>query len=163
MFKKAVKRTKLRGHVSHGHGRVGKHRKSSGGAGKAGGLKHLKTLFSKYHPTHFGKTGMNDFHRKKNANFFKSIKTDELFQLVPKNERESFYEEIKNGKVPVFDCRKFGIAKVIGSGYSHKKIHTPEFLRKGAQERAVVVVARAFTENAKEEIQSFGGKCVISA
>tara|TARA_B110000503_G_scaffold40444_1_gene66417 strand:- start:431 stop:544 length:114 start_codon:yes stop_codon:yes gene_type:complete len=28
---------KLRGHVSHGHGRVGKHRKHAAGRGNAGG------------------------------------------------------------------------------------------------------------------------------
>jgi hypothetical protein len=34
---------KLRGHVSHGHGRVGKHRKHPSGRGKAGGLTHQRS------------------------------------------------------------------------------------------------------------------------
>lgn len=38
---------KLRGHVSHGHGRVGKHRKHPGGRGLAGGQHHHRTNFDK--------------------------------------------------------------------------------------------------------------------
>ena len=34
------KTRKLRGHVSHGHGRIGKHRKHPGGRGNAGGQHH---------------------------------------------------------------------------------------------------------------------------
>ena len=41
MSKEKPKKTrKLRGHVSHGHGRVGKHRKHPGGRGNAGGQHH---------------------------------------------------------------------------------------------------------------------------
>src|ERR1700722_3528916 len=36
-----------RGHVSHGHGRVGKHRKHPGGRGLAGGQHHHRTNFDK--------------------------------------------------------------------------------------------------------------------
>ncbi|KRY93810.1 Isopentenyl-diphosphate Delta-isomerase II, partial [Trichinella pseudospiralis] len=49
------KTRKLRGHVSHGHGRVGKHRKHPGGRGNAGGLHHHRINFNKYHPGYFGK------------------------------------------------------------------------------------------------------------
>lgn len=49
------KTRKLRGHVSHGHGRVGKHRKHPGGRGNAGGLQHHRINFDKYHPGYFGK------------------------------------------------------------------------------------------------------------
>jgi hypothetical protein len=41
---------KLRGHVSHGHGRVGKHRKHPGGRGLAGGQHHHRTNFDKCKP-----------------------------------------------------------------------------------------------------------------
>jgi hypothetical protein len=47
-------RTK-RGHVSAGHGRIGKHRKHPGGRGNAGGQHHHRILFDKYHPGYFGK------------------------------------------------------------------------------------------------------------
>jgi len=38
---------KLRGHVSHGHGRVGKHRKHPGGRGMAGGLTHHRIMMDR--------------------------------------------------------------------------------------------------------------------
>ena len=44
-----------RGHVSAGHGRVGKHRKHPGGRGNAGGQHHHRIMFDKYHPGYFGK------------------------------------------------------------------------------------------------------------
>jgi len=56
---------KHRGHVSHGHGRVGKHRKHPGGRGLAGGQHHHRTNFDKYHPGYFGKVGMRYFHERK--------------------------------------------------------------------------------------------------
>ena len=49
------KTRKLRGHVSHGHGRVGKHRKHPGGRGNAGGQHHHRINMDKYHPGYFGK------------------------------------------------------------------------------------------------------------
>ncbi|VAH28065.1 unnamed protein product [Triticum turgidum subsp. durum] len=49
------KNRKKRGHVSAGHGRVGKHRKHPGGRGNAGGMHHHRILFDKYHPGYFGK------------------------------------------------------------------------------------------------------------
>lgn len=39
-----------RGHVSAGHGRIGKHRKHPGGRGLAGGQHHHRTNLDKYHP-----------------------------------------------------------------------------------------------------------------
>ncbi|OWK01197.1 hypothetical protein Celaphus_00018244, partial [Cervus elaphus hippelaphus] len=51
------KTRKLRGHVSHGHGRIGKHRKHPGGRGNAGGMHHHRINFDKYHPGYFGKVG----------------------------------------------------------------------------------------------------------
>ena len=48
---------KKRGHVSAGHGRVGKHRKHPSGRGKAGGQHQMRINFDKYHPGYFGKVG----------------------------------------------------------------------------------------------------------
>uniref|UniRef100_A0AAQ4Q241 Large ribosomal subunit protein uL15 n=1 Tax=Gasterosteus aculeatus aculeatus TaxID=481459 RepID=A0AAQ4Q241_GASAC len=45
---KKTKTRKLRGHVSHGHGRIGKHRKHPGGRGNAGGMHHHRINFDKY-------------------------------------------------------------------------------------------------------------------
>lgn len=61
-----------RGHVSAGHGRVGKHRKHPGGRGMAGGQHHHRTNLDKYHPGYFGKVGMRYFHRQGN-HFWKPV------------------------------------------------------------------------------------------
>ncbi|KAF3344553.1 60s ribosomal protein l28 [Verticillium dahliae] len=58
------KTRKHRGHVSAGHGRVGKHRKHPGGRGMAGGQHHHRTNLDKYHPGYFGKVGMRYFHKQ---------------------------------------------------------------------------------------------------
>merc|ERR1712096_409538 len=76
------KTRKMRGHVSHGHGRVGKHRKHSGGRGNAGGQHHLRILFNKWHPGYFGKKGMRTFHENKNNQFCPSVNIDTLWSLV---------------------------------------------------------------------------------
>lgn len=49
------KNRKKRGHVSAGHGRIGKHRKHPGGRGNAGGQHHHRINMDKYHPGYFGK------------------------------------------------------------------------------------------------------------
>lgn len=43
---------------SAGHGRIGKHRKHSGGRGNASVTYHHHILFDKYHPRYFDKVGM---------------------------------------------------------------------------------------------------------
>lgn len=54
-FADLKKNRKKRGHVSAGHGRVGKHRKHPSGRGNAGGQHHHRILMDKYHPGYFGK------------------------------------------------------------------------------------------------------------
>ena len=49
------KNRKKRGHVSAGHGRIGKHRKHPGGRGNSGGQHHHRIMFDKFHPGYFGK------------------------------------------------------------------------------------------------------------
>lgn len=61
-----------RGHVSAGHGRVGKHRKHPGGRGLAGGQHHHRTNLDRYHPGYFGKVGMRYFHKLQNQ-FWKPV------------------------------------------------------------------------------------------
>merc|ERR1711976_308987 len=97
----ARKTRKMRGHVSHGHGRIGKHRKHPGGRGNAGGQHHHRTLMDKYHPGYFGKVGMRHFHLLKNRTFCPAINIDKLFNVAG----EGVYEAAKNGagKAPVID------------------------------------------------------------
>merc|ERR1712004_945661 len=85
------KTRKLRGHVSHGHGRIGKHRKHSGGRGNAGGLCHHRANFDKYHPGYFGKVGMRNFHVHANQliSHCPTINLDKLWTLVSEHHKES--------------------------------------------------------------------------
>ncbi|CTQ41214.1 large subunit ribosomal protein L27Ae [Babesia microti strain RI] len=141
-FKKS---RKLRGHVSAGHGRVGKHRKHPGGRGKAGGMHHHRILFDKYHPGYFGKVGMRHFHKLRNQFECPTINLDRLWNLVP--------DEIKNkcskdGKAPVVDVTKAGYFKVLGTG------HLPE--------QPLIVKARYFSKLSEEKIKKAGGVCIIT-
>merc|ERR1711974_596754 len=67
-----------------GHGRIGNHRKHSGGRGNAGGLCHHRANFDKYHPGYFGKVGMRNFHVHSNKliSYCPSINLDKLWTLV---------------------------------------------------------------------------------
>ena len=78
MVARLRKTRKLRGHVSFGHGRVGRHRKHESGRGNAGGLLHHRTLMDKYHPGYFGKKGMRFFHLKRNKLFKPALNIDKL-------------------------------------------------------------------------------------
>ena len=101
MSKNKKKTRKLRGHVSHGHGRIGKHRKHPGGRGNAGGQHHHRINFDQYHPGYFGKVGMRQFHQLKNRTFCPTINLDKIFSVAG----EGFYDAAKNGggKAPVID------------------------------------------------------------
>lgn len=141
------KSRKLRGHVSHGHGRVGKHRKHPGGRGKAGGLTHHRTLFQRYHPDFFGKRGMNVYFRRYNSSYAPYIEVDEIWSLVDKCGQ---YDQFANdpSQVPVVNLSDFGIFKVIGTG--SKPI------------RPIVVKARRFTPKAEDKIVRAGGQCILT-
>ena len=76
------KNRKRRGHVSCGHGRIGKHRKHPGGRGNAGGQHHHRIMMDKYHPGYFGKVGMRMFHLKRSAKEHKHINVDKLWALA---------------------------------------------------------------------------------
>merc|ERR1712048_961798 len=87
---KQKKTRKLRGHVSHGHGRIGKHRKHPGGRGNAGGMHHHRINYDKYHPGYFGKVGMRYFHKTQNKFFCPTINVDRLWSLVSDQTREKY-------------------------------------------------------------------------
>ena len=106
---------KLRGSVSCGGGRIGKHRKHSGGRGNAGGLTHNRTAMDRYHPGYFGKIGMRFFHLKRNKLHSPSINLDRLWSLVTENSR-TVYAANKD-RIPVIDVTKAGYFKVLGKGF----------------------------------------------
>ncbi|KAI3545567.1 ribosomal protein L15 [Colletotrichum filicis] len=133
---------KHRGHVSAGHGRVGKHRKHPGGRGLAGGQHHHRTNLDKYHPGYFGKVGMRYFH-KQQAHFWKPvINLDKLWTLVPAEKREEYLAG-KGDKVPVIDLLPFGYSKLLGKG------RLPEV--------PIVVKARWVSKLAEKKITEAGG------
>ena len=82
VVKQKVKKTRYaRGAVSHGHGRIGKHRKHPGGCGNSGGQHHHRINFDKYHPGYFGKVGMRYFHKSKTKYFCPTINVEKLLTL----------------------------------------------------------------------------------
>ena len=140
------KTRKLRGHVSHGHGRIGKHRKHPGGRGNAGGQHHHRTLFDKYHPGYFGKVGMRYYHHTKNSEFCPTINLERVWTLVSEAQRKS---AVGKKEAPVIDVTKAGYFKVLGKG------RLPD--------QPVVVKAKFFSRKAEEKIKKAGGICVLTA
>eukprot|EP00939_MAST-03C_sp_MAST-3C-sp1_P004624 g4624.t1 len=110
----ACKNRKKRGHVSAGHGRIGKHRKHPGGRGNAGGQHHHRILFDKYHPGYFGKVGMRHFHLKRNIAFRPTLNLSKLWTLVSEDVRKQAEAGKDSGKAPVIDVTKAGFYKVLG-------------------------------------------------
>ncbi|PAV77764.1 hypothetical protein WR25_22737 [Diploscapter pachys] len=139
------KTRKLRGHVSHGHGRVGKHRKHPGGRGKCGGQHHQRINRDKYHPGYFGKVGMRVFHLNKNLYYCPTVNVDRLWSLVPSEARD----KATDGKALVVDAVKAGYFKVLGKGLVPK---TP-----------MIVKAKYFSHEAEKKIKDAGGACVLVA
>eukprot|EP00271_Cylindrocystis_brebissonii_P008934 TRINITY_DN23476_c0_g1_i1.p1 TRINITY_DN23476_c0_g1~~TRINITY_DN23476_c0_g1_i1.p1 ORF type:complete len:147 (+),score=30.04 TRINITY_DN23476_c0_g1_i1:88-528(+) len=140
------KSRKKRGHVSSGHGRVGKHRKHPGGRGNAGGMHHHRIMMDKYHPGYFGKVGMRHFHKTMNKYHCPIINLDKLWSLIP--------EEIKGQldgeeKAPVLDVTKFGFFKVLGKG------ELPE--------QPLVVKAKFISKLAEKKIKEAGGAVQLTA
>ncbi|KAK1932752.1 putative ribosomal protein L15 [Babesia divergens] len=138
---------KLRGHVSHGHGRVGKHRKHPGGRGKAGGSSHHRILFDKFHPGYFGKVGMRYFHKVKNRFHCKTVNVEHLWSMVPREEVEATAND--TSKAPVLDVVQKGYFKVLGTGKM--------------PQRPLIVKARFFSKLAEKKIKEAGGACVLVA
>ncbi|KAL0258483.1 60S ribosomal protein L28 [Diplodia seriata] len=134
---------KHRGHVSAGHGRVGKHRKHPGGRGLAGGQHHHRTNMDKYHPGYFGKVGMRYFH-KVQGHFFKPvINLDKLWTLVPAEKRDEYIKAKSSEKAPVINLLDFGYAKLLGKG------RLPEV--------PIVVKARYVSAEAERKVKEAGG------
>lgn len=142
------KTRKMRGHVSHGHGRVGKHRKHPSGRGNAGGQHHHRILMDKYHPGYFGKKGMRVFRMNKNQDYCPSLNIDKLWSLVSEDTRKNYIEK-KKDKAPVIDVTKAGYFKVLGKG------RLPN--------QPVVVKAKLFSKTAERRIKAVGGACVLVA
>ena len=147
MTSRFKKNRNMRGHISSGKGRIGKHRKHPGGRGNSGGQHHHRINFDKYHPGYFGKVGMRNFHLIKHGKHCPTINVDKLWSLVSEQTR-TFYADNKD-KAPVIDVVKAGYFKVLGKGQM--------------PEQPVIVKARYFTREAEEKIKAAGGVCVLTA
>ena len=141
------KTRKLRGHVSHGHGRIGKHRKHHSGRGYCGGEHHQRINMFKYHPGYFGKKGIRVFREHKNRIYCPEVNIDKLWTLLSEAAREKYLSG-KNG-APVIDCVKNGFFKVTGRG---RLPNVP-----------VIVKAKYFSKGAERRIRAVGGACVLTA
>merc|ERR1712135_129655 len=150
MVTRNKKTRKMRGKVSHGQGRIGKHRKGGdrGGRGLAGGQHHHRINFDKYHPGYFGKVGMRHFHIRKNTHHMPTINLDRLRTLVTEQTKQK-YQNHPEKKAPVIDVIKAGYYKVLGKGVLPKQ--------------PVIVKAKFFSRGAEEKIKSVGGACILSA
>ena len=133
---------KHRGHVSAGHGRVGKHRKHPGGRGLAGGQHHHRINMDKYHPGYFGKVGMRHYHLLKNHYYRPTINIDKLISLAEAK------EDAPSGTVPVIDLVHLGHFKLLG---------------KGKIEKPFIVKTRYVSANAEKKIKAAGGAVSLVA
>ena len=138
---------KLRGHVSHGHGRVGKHRKHQSGRGNAGGEHHHRINMFKFHPGHFGKKGIRVFRWHKNRDWSTGINLDRLWPLLTEQHRERAMKD--TSKAVTIDVTKAGYEKVLGRG---RLPNVP-----------VIVKAKYFSKGAERRIRAVGGACVLTA
>ena len=141
------KTRKLRGHTCMGYGRVGKHRKHPSGRGNAGGEHHHRINMFKYHPGHFGKSGIRVFRLHKNREHCEAINLDRLWGLLSDNARQQFIEEKKG--CAVIDVTRAGYTKVIGRG---RLPNVP-----------VTVRAKFFSKGAERRIRAVGGACELTA
>ena len=141
------KTRKLRGSVSYGGGRIGKHRKHSGGRGNAGGLTHNRTAMDRYHPGYFGKKGIRVFNLQRNHLHSPSINIDKVWSLLTENSRKLY--AANKDRVPVIDVTKAGFFKVLGKGF--------------LPSQPVVVKAKFFSKIAERKIKAAGGACVLTA
>ncbi|KAI1248229.1 60s acidic ribosomal protein P2 [Eutypa lata] len=124
------KTRKHRGHVSAGHGRVGKHRKHPGGRGMAGGQHHHRT-------------NIDNFHKQQNQFWKPVINIDKLYSLLPAETRDAYVSGEKKDTVPVIDLLPLGYSKVLGKG------RLPEI--------PIVVKARWVSRLAEKKITEAGG------
>ncbi|RHN41619.1 putative ribosomal protein L15 [Medicago truncatula] len=142
------KNRKKRGHVSAGHGRIGKHRKHPGGRGNAGGMHHHRILFDKYHPGYFGKVGMRYFHKLRNKFHSPTVNIDTLWSLLPQEVKDKASKS--KDVAPVIDVTQFGFFKVLGKGVLPKN-------------QSVVVKAKLVSKIAEKKIKEAGGAVLLTA
>jgi len=145
MMTRLKKNEKKRGHVSAGHGRIGKHRKHPGGRGNVGGMHHHRTLFDKYHPGYFDKVGMRHFHKLRNHYHCPISNIDKLWSLVT----EDVKTKATVDNVPLIDVTYFEYFNVLGKG------ELPS--------QPIVVKVKLISMLAEKNIKEAGGAVMLTA
>ncbi|GKT24258.1 Ribosomal protein L15 like protein [Aduncisulcus paluster] len=149
MVSRLSKNRKKRGHVSAGHGRIGKHRCHPGGRGKAGGFHHHRTFMLKFHPGSLGKQGMRHYHVRAGEYHCPTINLDQIWTLVPEELRSQHLEAKDSKNALVIDVTKFGFHKVLGRGRLPKC--------------PVIIRAKEFSKIACQKISAVEGVAELSA
>jgi len=85
------------------------------------------------------------YYHKTNQQFHcPTVNVDKLFSLVSEQTREAAKTR-EDGKIPVIDCVKAGVFKVLGAG---------------VLKQAAIVKAKFFSKLAEQKIVKAGGVCV---
>lgn len=140
----------MRGHVSAGHGRVGKHRKHPGGRGNGGGQHHHRINFDKYHPGYFGKVGMRCFHNTQQRFHCPTINLEKIWDLghmASATTPAVTHHTEDVDKIPVIDTIKHGFSKVLGKGRLPQK--------------PILVKAKFVSKLAEKKIRAVGGAVIL--
>ena len=143
------KTRKMRGKVSHGQGRVGKHRKGGdrGGRGLAGRQHHHRIMMDKYHPGYYGKVGKRHFHKLKNHYVRPVINLDKVWTLIGEEKREACAKD--TSKAPCIDLTDFGIFKLLWKGQ--------------LPNQPIVIKCRYVSKLAETKIKAVGGAVQLVA
>ncbi|ELK34429.1 60S ribosomal protein L27a [Myotis davidii] len=112
------KTQKLRGHMSHGHGCIGKHREHPGGRG------------------YFGKVGTRHYHLNRNQSFCPTVNLDKLWTLVSEQTRGNAAKS-KTGAAPITEVVRSDYYRVLGKGRLPKQpvIVKAKFFSRRAEEK----------------------------
>merc|ERR1711915_49323 len=140
--KRAKHNRKLRGKVSAGYGRIGKHRKHSGGQGKAGLWDHKRTSQTKYHPGLYGKLGIRRYNDHSGHHYSNAINLEQLAKFVPENVRSQTIAE--GAPVPKINLTNAGYTKVLSQGSVGLKM-------------PLIVICESFSKSAQRQIEKMGG------
>ena len=90
---------------------------------------------------------MRHWHLRKNRDFCPTVNLDQLWSLVPEQDRVAVAK--KKDTAPIINCLDKGFFKVLGKG----RLPT----------QPMVVKAKFFTKRAEEKIKAVGGTCVLVA
>ena len=105
----------------------------------------MRTLMMKFHPGFLERKGSKNYHVAANTKFVSTVNVDELWALVPEETRLHYKEN--PSKLPMIDCNKHGIFKVLGKGLPPVQ--------------KVAIRARWFSKKAVDKIEAAGGVAVI--